>query len=202
MEEFVQAPSGASPRRIEANRKNAQLSTGPRTPAGKEAVSRNAIAHGLRARSILLAGENPQDFDRLCASAFAELSPRGIIESEIADQIVETLWRLRRVPVFEKALFLSLEEGSRKDALFSGGPGIALNPCKPTEQAHNIKFGRVIERFLNGNFGGKLSRYEANLQRRLSRLLMDLHALKRRHEIEIELRAAPFVIGDVPGGRG
>jgi hypothetical protein len=180
----------ASQRRIEANRKNALMSTGPKTPEGKEATSRNAIGHGLSAR-ILLAGENPEDFERLRASVFAEREPRGVIESELADQIVETLWRLRRIPVFEKALIASLEESARRDAFLSDGVG-GIVASKTPEQAKDIKFGRVIERFLNGDFSGKLGRYETNLQRRLSRLLMELRALKRQAEIVIEMEAAPF----------
>jgi hypothetical protein len=182
--EIIRAPSGASPRRIEANRRNALMSTGPKTEGGKEASSRNAIAHGLAARNILLAGESPEDFARLRAPVFAELGPRGVIESELADQIVDTLWRLRRIPLFERALIASLEETARKDAFLSDA-GARVLASKTPEEARDIRFGRVIERFLNGNFSGKLTRYEANLQRRLSRLLRELHALKRHAEIEI-----------------
>ncbi len=184
MGNIIVAPSGASQRRIEANRKNSQASTGPKTQAGKETSSRNAVAHGLSARNIFLAGEDPEDFARLRAPVFAELEPRGVLESELADQIVDTLWRLRRIPVFERALIASLEEAAKKDAfLLDGFGGVAAS--KTPEQMKEIKFGRVIERFLNGDFSGKLSRYETGLQRRLSRLLRDLQALKRHADIEI-----------------
>ena len=186
MSNIIRAPSGASRRRTEANRKNALMSTGPTTPQGKEASSRNAVAHGLTARTILLANENPEDFVRLRVSAFAELEPRGVLESELADQIVDTLWRLRRIPLFEKALIASLEETARKDAFLSDGIGAGAVSSKTPEQAKDIRFGRVIERFLNGNFSGKLSRYETNLQRRLSRLLNELRALKWQADIDIE----------------
>ncbi len=196
MGKIVYGLSGASERRIEANRKNAQRSCGPKTPHGKAASSRNAVAHGLTARSILLAGENPDDFLRLRSEAFAELKPRGVLESELADQIVDTLWRSRRIPLFERALIASLEQTVRSDSfpqvelgasLFAG-----LDASRNPEQARDIRLGRVIQKFLNGNFVGKLSRYETNLQRQLSRLLTDLHKLKRQAEIEIEMRPAPF----------
>ena len=41
----------ATERQIAANRRNALLSSGPRTQAGKRASSRNAVSHGLTARS-------------------------------------------------------------------------------------------------------------------------------------------------------
>jgi hypothetical protein len=39
----------ATPAQIEANRRNARKSTGPKTAAGKAASSRNALTHGLTA---------------------------------------------------------------------------------------------------------------------------------------------------------
>lgn len=62
-----------SERRIEANRRNARKSTGPRTTEGRARVSRNARKHGLAISIVLdekwspmvqqlaraLAGENP-----------------------------------------------------------------------------------------------------------------------------------------------
>jgi hypothetical protein len=181
----LQAPSGASQRRIEANRKNALSSTGPKTAEGKEASSRNAIVHGFRAKSVLLKDENPEDLLQLRASVFAELSPRGVLESEVVDRIVDTLWRLRRIPLFERALIAALEPLAERGFFASDG--------HTPEQAKAIKFGRVIERFLEGNYSGKLGRYETDLQRQFSRLLRELHRLKRQGEIEIEMVAAPFV---------
>lgn len=185
MVKSIQTPSKTSQRRIEANRKNALVSTGPKTAEGKEATSRNGLVHGLRAKHILLKDENPEDLLQLRASVFAELSPRGVLESEVADRIVDTLWRLRRIPLFEKALIAALEPLAELGFFPSHGDS--------PEQSKAIKFGRVIERFLDGNYSGKLSRYETELQRQFSRLLRELHRLKRQGEIEIEMVAAPFL---------
>jgi hypothetical protein len=58
-----------------ANRQNAQHSSGPKTSAGKAASSLNAVTYGLRARSLLLAGETHEDYHQLCAALEAEWQP-------------------------------------------------------------------------------------------------------------------------------
>ena len=40
--------------RIDANRRNAQLSTGPTSDSGKELSRRNALKHGLSGRGVVL----------------------------------------------------------------------------------------------------------------------------------------------------
>ena len=45
----------ASPAQIAANRRNAQRSTGPRSPEGRKAIRLNAVTHGLTAEVIVLA---------------------------------------------------------------------------------------------------------------------------------------------------
>jgi hypothetical protein len=63
----------ASPRKIAANRHNAQYSTGPRTAHGKGRSKRNAFWHGLAVRLPAIAGIN-RDVERL-ASAIAGANP-------------------------------------------------------------------------------------------------------------------------------
>ena len=48
----------ATEAQINANRRNAQKSTGPRSPEGKAATSRNALKHGLCAEKHLLVDED------------------------------------------------------------------------------------------------------------------------------------------------
>ncbi len=48
---------------INANRQNAQKSTGPRTAEGKAVVSQNAVKHGLFAAEAVIRIENPADYE-------------------------------------------------------------------------------------------------------------------------------------------
>jgi hypothetical protein len=52
----------ASFSQIEANRRNALRSTGPKTEAGKRRSRRNAIRHGLTAETVIEVLEDPEDY--------------------------------------------------------------------------------------------------------------------------------------------
>jgi hypothetical protein len=95
----------SSDQQIAANRLNAQRSTGPRTPTGKARVSMNALKHGLTGRDVVLPNENPDEFDSFRKSLLADLAPQGSLEVALAEEIVVDFWRLRRVPIFEAALY-------------------------------------------------------------------------------------------------
>jgi hypothetical protein len=58
----------ATEKQFEANRLNAQKSTGPRTPEGRAAVRLNGVTHGLTAETIVLKGESEADFTNLLNS--------------------------------------------------------------------------------------------------------------------------------------
>ncbi|MCD6393260.1 MAG: hypothetical protein J7M40_07105 [Planctomycetes bacterium] len=52
-----------SEKQLEANRKNALHSTGPRTAEGKAVVSGNAIRHGFRSQRIVIDGECADEYN-------------------------------------------------------------------------------------------------------------------------------------------
>lgn len=85
-------------------RPHPQRSTGPRTPAGKARVSRNALKHGLAGKDLVFPSENPRHYDAFRAGLIESLDPRGDLEALLADRIVADAWRLRRIPILEAAL--------------------------------------------------------------------------------------------------
>jgi hypothetical protein len=51
----------ASHRQVEANRRNALMSSGPKTETGKRRSLRNAVRHGLTAETVIEVLEDPED---------------------------------------------------------------------------------------------------------------------------------------------
>src|SRR5215204_2194599 len=94
-----------SDKQIDANRKNALKSTGPKTPEGKAAVRQNALKHGLLSRDILLPGEDEEALRELGERLRDELQPVGELENLLVDRIVSAYWRLRRLSRVETGIF-------------------------------------------------------------------------------------------------
>ena len=95
----------ASDQQIAANRRNASKSTGPRTEEGKAAVRLNALTHGLRARTLILPGEDRAGFEQLCRELMEDLQPVGRTEQAFITQMAEAEWRIDRINRAEQILF-------------------------------------------------------------------------------------------------
>ncbi len=87
--------NGSSPRKIEANRRNAKMSTGPKTARGKSISSWNSTRHGLLAKRLPeLYGQNKEHFARLLRNLRQDLQPVGILEEVLVEKIAREYWRL------------------------------------------------------------------------------------------------------------
>jgi hypothetical protein len=110
--------SAATAVQIEANRANAQLSTGPRTEEGKQRSSQNSLKHGVTAKSDVLPAEDPDPYKRFARSLIAGLKPQGELETQIARNIASIQWRLRRLRILtDEILVADLELTKQVDAL-------------------------------------------------------------------------------------
>jgi hypothetical protein len=86
----------SSPRQIEANRRNAQKSTGPRTEEGKDRSRFNAVKHGMTSTFDVLPGEDAEAFQRRMDDWMADLKPRDALERELVERAVRASWELER----------------------------------------------------------------------------------------------------------
>ena len=92
-------------RQIEANRRNALKSTGPKTAPGKEHSRRNALRHGLTAETVIGALEDAEDYRAFEAAVIADYDAQSAVERELVLRLASLLWRLRRATTMETGLF-------------------------------------------------------------------------------------------------
>lgn len=102
----------ASPAQILANRWNAQSSSGPKTPEGKKAASRNATRYGLTSTQIVIPGEDAAAYEQIRQGLQETHQPYGEAERILVDQIAANAWRLMRAQRVETAFLAKLVEGA------------------------------------------------------------------------------------------
>ena len=90
--------------RTRINRANAQHSTGPNTPEGKQRSSLNALRHGLTGQIVVMPGEDLEAYQRRLASYTQAYRPVGPAEEDLVQALADTAWRLNRVAAMETNL--------------------------------------------------------------------------------------------------
>jgi hypothetical protein len=86
----------ASAARVEANRRNAKKSTGPRTEDGKARSRRNAVTHGMRAEKLILQDEDPLVIEERKGAWRASLLPGDDVEELLVERAVVQTWMQER----------------------------------------------------------------------------------------------------------
>jgi len=172
--------------RIRANRENAKKSTGPRTPEGKAASSRNHLLHGLRANKHILPGEDPEDFLALLHDLFDRFLPVGEGEEKLVLRIAADQWRLDRTLPMEAAVYrqclevVAARDYTRKRELVNHKRNHERNPEIPPAPAPPDPGDRLTRAFIVDGDGRnsltRLARYETSIERSIDRCLRQLQA--------------------------
>jgi hypothetical protein len=154
-----------SPAQIDANRANAQQSTGPTTAAGKSAVRFNAMRHGLTSQVACMTWEDREAFDKFCAGLIADYRPEGSAETQLAQSIAEDHWRLNRARAIEHNIF----------ALGFASSTIAADSDNPQIDAALAQAQTFRD---EGKTFGLITLYEQRINRNLQRNLDRLRQLQ------------------------
>ncbi|MFO0504499.1 MAG: hypothetical protein ACK527_20185 [Acidobacteriota bacterium] len=141
--------------RAATNRENAAKSTGPRTPEGKAASSKNRLAHGLCSASLILHGECEADFDELrrqTHSTFAPVTPEELL---FTDQLVEATWRLNRARRVETQALNQINVETAMNIMRLNGstntPSPEMSLAASLADQANQKLFATIQRYVTAN---------------------------------------------------
>jgi len=145
----------------DANRRNALQSTGPKTPEGKAASSRNAIKHGLLARDAVLPNEDTNAFLQLQAALEEDLHPAGALEELLVQQMATSHWRLERVTRIETG---TLESTLRRMLPLSQDRRKDLTPAEQYD-FDTVLLGDGLAKSTLGASLSNLARYENSIRR-------------------------------------
>jgi hypothetical protein len=170
----------SSEAQLAANRQNSQLSTGPKTEAGKAKSSLNAVKTGLTGRTILLPSDDAAAYEAHVARFFTEYAPANEQEQSLVQSIADTEWRLLRIPSLEMGIYAvgRLELGSNFQEVEDPQARAALTEAK---------IFLTYQRQLNN-----LSIQENRLRRQREKDLAVLQQIQfqRRQQYETHLRDA------------
>lgn len=180
-----------SEKQLEANRRNARKSTGPRTAEGKRASSHNALRHALTAQVSIMTEEDRAAHDDFCDRIVESLAPKGANESDLAQLIAEDRWRLHRIHAVEDNIF----------ALGFFGVASAVDADHPEVHAA-LTQARVF--LSNTNQFNLLSLYAQRTNRDIERNTRQLRQLQaeRRARYEQELSEAARAAQRIAPGQG
>ena len=94
----------ATIKQINANRKNALLSKGPKTDLCKLNSSKNSLKHGLTAKQLVI-GEDLKEIEKYRDHMIEALKPEGILEEQVVFKIIDVGFRLRRIGGIEAGIY-------------------------------------------------------------------------------------------------
>ncbi len=182
--------------RIEANRRNAQKSTGPRTPEGKAKSSRNRLVHGLRANKHLILDDDPADFLLLLQDFIDRFQPVGEVEEKLVLRIAACQWRLDSVFTMEAALYRErlqtiAEQDAYRQRVYAEDRQDAADRGKPAPPPPHVPDpadlrARAFSLDCNGPRSiTSLTRYETSIERTLDR------CIRRLKTLQADRQAAP-----------
>ena len=89
----------------EANKQNAQKSTGAKTQSGKDISKMNALRNALTGQTVLLPTDDAVAYQAFIDSIYQQWSPVDDQEKRLTQLIADTEWRIHRVAALEANIF-------------------------------------------------------------------------------------------------
>ena len=174
----------ATQKQIDANRRNAQKSTGPRgprKPVRKPRTSLCAKRDDISGQVLTFSKEDRPVFEKLKAEIIADLAPKTVMELSLANGIAWDTWRLNHLRAVEMNMY----------ALGADNPDLSIhcdNPQIHTAMAAAVTFSNESQRF------ALMSIYEQRLNRSLHKNLETLRELQAERKANYEKDRAEEIL--------
>ena len=94
-----------SAKQVEANRQNAQRSSGPTSAIGRKKAALNSVTHGLTAQTIILPEHEKEPYRLFADGILNDLAPVGTYEATLVTSIIDGRWRIHQIASMEAALY-------------------------------------------------------------------------------------------------
>ena len=182
-----------SEKQLEANRRNAQRSTGPRTEEGKKVAALNARRHNLTGQVTAMTEADRIMHDAFSAALVESLAPEGAMETQLAQRIATDSWRLNRISAVEDNLF-ALGHNSRSDETETDDPEIhaALTAAKVfKEESKQLQLLTLYEQRINRNIQKNLATLQALQSARLAKREAEMKEAKKLLQLN-EMKGLPY----------
>jgi hypothetical protein len=203
-----------SEKQIDANRRNAQQSTGPKTQDGRNRSRVNALRHGLTGQVTTMTDEDRAAHDKLSKALIASLAPEGAMETQLAQRIATDSWRGHideMASPYPRDLLAKSSTGGRRaaaieDNLFALGlhehsGKFSADPEQPGYAQIDAAFTTARVFTLESKQPQLLTLYEQRINRSIQKNLAMLQSLqavrKAEHEAAMKEAAALLKLSEM-----
>lgn len=190
---------GITYKQQKANQLNAQQSTGPTSPEGKAASSKNSTKHGLFAKCALMPGDDLEEYKSLLVMLHEEFNPIGGYKGTLVNVLADLFWRLRRILEMEGQILVyarhSIRHGfARGKVIEAENKAMGLDdPLKLSDEptikslkgeaetakakvaeAEDSLGGAFLFNLKNGDPLAKLARHESRIRNEIRKIVVEL----------------------------
>jgi hypothetical protein len=182
-----------SQKQLEANRRNAQRSTGPRTEEGKKVAALNARRHNLTGEVTAMTDADRIMHDAFSASIVESLAPEGAMELQLAQRVATDSWRLNRISAVEDNLF-ALGHNAKSDETETEDPEIhaALTAAKVFKaESKQLQLLTLYEQRINRDLQKNLATLQVLQSARLAKREAEMKEAKKLLQL-IEMKGLAY----------
>ena len=173
-------PLDLTQRRIEANRRNAARSTGPRTPEGKARVARNAIRHGFFVAPEKWTPQQRRDFEETLDGLRDDLKPQGALEEGCVTTMAQSYVRMAFLLRYENIATLKHHQTRDRELNERIAAANASKAARLHARRDKLRRAGLWRPTIPGPREAlAIARYSGSLDRAIRRAASELEGLKR-----------------------